>query len=324
MDYNKKTIYIAIAAFNEIFIEQTIKSAMSMAQFPDRLRFGVFSLNSDGRIFNSLQKENVKILNAQYEHLLGVCFSRINALSFFNNEDFFMQIDAHMLFGKYWDSELIKSYYDIVQNEKCEHPLITTRVPWWTSGKNNEILYYDPNKKIKQPILYIDKNSYKHTNIPDIIGADPFTEWGNNLYKEHFAFSAHFAFTSSSFIYDIMPDMNLMFVGEEITTSLRAWTRGYRIFSIPKNIVWHYNKKLNPIKNNPSLYKNDRLNIQTSIFYKEKDIVARKRVKEILTGEILGYWGAPDLESLKKYENYVGVDFKEFYKQREKIFNNFD
>jgi hypothetical protein len=101
MNYKDKTIFIAIAAYNEIYIEQTISNAIEMAKFPDRLRFGVFSLNSDGQKPSFPEFNNVKVLTAQYNDLLGVCSSRMGALFLYNQEDFFMQIDAHMLFARF-------------------------------------------------------------------------------------------------------------------------------------------------------------------------------------------------------------------------------
>jgi hypothetical protein len=47
--------------------------------------------------------------------------------------------------------------------------------------------------------------------------------------------------------------------------------------------------------------------------YHSKNYSALKRVRDILTGEILGHWGAPDKESLEKYEKAVNFSFKKFY-----------
>lgn len=325
MNNKDKTIFIGIGAYNEIYIKQTIENALSMSKYPDRLRFGIFSLNSDNQIFSFSENKNVKVLNAQYPSLLGVCSSRAGSLFLYNNEDFYLQIDAHMLFGHNWDEVLINSYYYISQKENCKHPLITTRPDWWINGENNEILHYSPEKKLKQPVMSYMKESYLWSDIPLFTSFDP--EWKDNKYFEHFGFSAHFAFTSSSFIFDVMPDINFMFYGEEQTTALRAWTRDYRIFSLPENIIWHYNKVLEEkgklsIKH---LYKKDRLNEKiskkNSKEFNEKNKKAIERTRKILTGKILGYWGSPDIKSLEDYQKASGFDFKEFYKKRDEIKN---
>jgi hypothetical protein len=35
------TIFLSIAAFNELYIKQTLDEALAQADYPDRLRFGI-------------------------------------------------------------------------------------------------------------------------------------------------------------------------------------------------------------------------------------------------------------------------------------------
>lgn len=315
-----KTIFISIAAYNEIYIEQTIESALLMAKYPERLRFGVFSLNSDNRIPSLSQFKNTKLITAQHPDLLGVCNSRIGAIFLYDNEDFYMQIDAHMLFDRNWDDILVNSYYTIVKETNCKTPLITTQTAWWVNEENNKILNYNPDNSLRHCALVYDKDSHLKSDFP--LWAIGQHVQDNEKYQEHFGFSAHFAFTSSSFIFDVMPDSSIYFYGEEQTTALRAWTRGYRMFILPYNIVWHYNKGIKTKDNKLShkhIYKNDRiLEIRDS---KEKEKRSLKRTRKILTGEILGYWGSPTKELLEEYQKKLDFDFKEFYKKRDAIKN---
>ena len=316
-----KTIFISIAAYNEIYIEQTIENALLMAKYPDRLRFGVFSLNSDNKIPSLSEFKNTKLITAQYHDLLGVCSSRVGAIFLYKNEDFYMQIDAHMLFDRNWDEILVNSYYTIVKETGCKTPLITTRTAWWYNGENNKILRYNPDNKIMQSMLVYDKKSYLKNDFPLTTGGD-FMWKENEKYHEHYIFSAHFAFTSASFIFDIMPDINFYFYGEEQTTGLRAWTRGYRMFFLPYNIIWHYNKGI--IKENNKLshehiYSYDRINEVRDNKEEQKNGIERTR--KILTGEILGYWGSPTKELLEEYQKKLDFNFKEFYKKRDEIKN---
>lgn len=317
MEQKDKTIFISIAAYNEFFLEQTVRNCISMAKYPERLNFGIWSLNSDGVVPSFSDLKNVKIITAQHPIHLGVCTSRIGAIFLYSQEDYFLQIDAHMLFQKNWDEILIKSYENIKIKENHNKVIITTRPHWWADDEKGNILHYDPNALVKAPILDYAKDNHKDFLIPMTTSYDP--NWKDEEYYEHYGFSAHFAFSSKEFIYEILPDIQIMFMGEEETTAIRSWTRGYRMFSIPDNTVWHYNKYQNQ-KISKVLYKYDR-NIY-SPYHLQQDFAIKQekgydRIRKIQTGEITGYWGAPTIEDLERYQKAAGFDFKDFYKKRD-------
>ena len=57
----------------------------------------------------------------------GTCWARERVQKFFNNEDYYLQIDSHMQFEKGWDKYMI-SYISKIKNEGHEHhqpPIIT-------------------------------------------------------------------------------------------------------------------------------------------------------------------------------------------------------
>lgn len=311
MDNSNKTIFIAIGSYNESYLEQTVRNCIEMAKYPDRLVFGIWAHNNDGVTPDMSQFNNVKMITAGYPTLLGVCAARTAAIFMYNNEDYFLQLDAHMLFQRNWDDVLINAYENIKEKEKCESPLITTYVPWWANDENDDILYYSPDSLQKSYPMKYSEDGYTRASAPIQENLD--IDWEDKEYYEHYGLSAHFIFTSGNFVYEVLPDIQMMFFGEEMTTALRAWTRGYRIFCIPDPIVWHYNKGAGKGK----LYKHDRW-VSTGdpdLFqdWLEKQERAHLKTRDILTGKILGYWGAPSLESIKEYEQAAGFDFKQFY-----------
>lgn len=320
MSLDSKTIFIGIGAYNESFLEQTVRNCIEMASHPERLVFGIWSHNNDGVLPSFPDLKNVKVITAQYPSLLGVCPSRTSALFLYNNEDYYLQIDAHMLFQKNWDKILISSYENIKVKETLEHPLITTYVPWWIKSEDGNIENYSPESDVQaHPIMY-DKYSYISEPVP--VQMNFAIDWSNKEYVEHYGLSAHFIFTQGTFIYDILPDIQMMFFGEEMTTAVRAWTRGYRIFCIPDPIVWHYNKDVTLTK----VYKYDR---QVSIGdpnsfqdFEEKQKRSWDRTRKILTGEILGYWGATTKKALKAYSKAAKINFTTFYEKFDEVRNN--
>jgi hypothetical protein len=84
------------------------------------------------------------------------------------------------------------------------------------------------------------------------------------------------------------------------------------MFAIRNPIVWHLNKF------DGDLYYKDRLMAaeppcKETELYKFRSSSGYTRIKDILTGKILGYWGAPTLEKLKEFEKVIDLDFNKFY-----------
>ena len=306
-----KTIFIGMAAYNEIDILNTINSCLENAKYPERINIGVVShTNNMEKIIINLK--NVKWIDIQYNAMLGVGLSRMNALSMYDNEDYYLQVDAHMLFDKNWDETVIDSFENI--KLKYDKPIISTYTPWWSKNEDGTINFYSPeNNAVCSPMMYdleiVNEGFPKQKTYP--------VDWNIEKYSEHFGISAHFIFTTGDFIYEVPPDPFLMFSGEEPTTALRAWTRGYRIFVIKDAIAWHKNK-FHGIN-----HKFDRLkyNGDSELFmhHQRKDKIALKRTKDILTGNMIGNWGSPTLQLLQDYENHAKIDFKEFYNRIEDI-----
>lgn len=312
-----KTIFVAIGAYNESFLDQTVRNCLKMAKHPERIHFGIWTLNNDDVLPSFPDLENVKIITAQYPTLLGVCASRMGALFLYNNEDYYMQIDAHMLFQQDWDEVVINSYENIKQKENCDLPLISTYVPWWANDEDGNILNYVPDNSWKSyPMTYSPDG---HTRAPVPVQETYHVDWSDKEYSEHYGLSAHFIFTDGKFAYDILPDIQIMFFGEEMTTAMRAWTRGYRIFCIPDPIVWHYNKGAG------KLYKHDRwVTIGDDRLFQDflsKQEYSHYKTRQILTGEITGYWGAPTVDDLNRYQEAANFSFHEFYKKLDALTN---
>lgn len=310
--YYDKTIFIGIACYNESDIVSTIENCLENAKYPDRLHFGIVLHYCDME-FPKIDFPNTKIIKLQYDALFGVCPARSMALNLYEQEDFYMQLDGHMKFDKNWDEYLVDQFYKI-KKSGIEKPLITYYVPWWSENEDGSINEYEPvNNRPGSIMLYSEELGRV---IPQQTSTIDVENWENDNihFFEHHGFSAHFAFAEADFIKEVPPDPDYMFYGEEPTTALRAWTRGYRIFALRKATVWHKNKGVDV----GYLHNKDRL-----VFHGVDDELARHHFEKarygehkaqlVLSGEILGFWGAPTLELYQQYVEACGFDFYDFY-----------
>jgi len=316
-------IFIGIIALNEKDLNQTIKSAIANAYNPERLKFGI-SIQSFNKSFHNFDNINADITCVEMYHPapIGVGANRLfSTLLNDNSCDFYLQVDAHMLFEKNWDKDLIYYYNKI--NEKYSKPVISTYVPFWYE-ENNEIklcinknIQVDPynfssgfKKNVKLKIDDFEEGLPR--KYPKITGED--VSWQNNKeYEEHYLTSGHFLFTTIDYVYNIMQDPFFGFGPEELTLGIRLWTRGYNIFTINKPIVWHKNKQGDNLDPNDwrisSNVPDQKLN---DIFY-DKLYIGYSRAKDIFLGDEVGYWGATSQDSLAEYVYTTGYNFNEYY-----------
>ena len=302
-----KTIYISIAAYNEPHLELMISNCLENAEHPGRVNFGIWCHYNDGTRPDLGKYENVTSAFTDYPAMLGLCAGRLNSLSFYNDEDYCLQLDAHMLFEKNWDTKIINAFEEIKKD--YEKPIISTYVPWW-SISGSKINYYSNDSNVLCSPMIIDNSIGNQEGYPKL--TTKHSDWKEENYKEHALVTGHFIFSEPSILEDVAPDPKIMFAGDEITMALRLWTRGYRMFAIKNPIVWHLNKF------DGDLYYKDRLmSAETpgkeTELHKSRSSSGYRRIKDILTGNVLGYWGAPSLEKLKEFESVIDFDFNKFY-----------
>jgi len=316
IEFNKETIFISIASYNEMYVKTTVDSALAKAKYPERISFGISEHRSDNIFIDFSNYQNIKHIKIYYEAALGLGFSRPMPMVLYDNEDFILQIDAHTFFNNDWDIKLIEGYHNIYKDLKNENIIITDRPVWWTLNKDNSFYFLPPQENTisilsyesnSQPIEILDNGGY-----PKISGIiKPIKE--NENYKEHFLFSAHYAFSKPNFFQDIMLDPWVQFEGDEATIALRASTRGYRFFNITEHILWHFNK--HNIESNPLERWKKPGKPELEEHHDKKTQPSLERVRKILTGEILGHWGAPNKELLEVYEKNLNFSYKDFYKK---------
>lgn len=307
---NEKTIFIAIAAYNEIDVISTIQNCLDNAVHPERLHFGLalHYCDMERPVINFL---NTKTVDVAFGALLGVCNMRQLALNLYDGEDFYLQLDGHSKFDQGWDEYIIDVFYQ-AKGAGYDKPLFTNYVPWWSTAEDGSINHYTPvNTTLCGIMQFTDEVG---RSIPQQGGK--WTDWENNPYDfaEHHGFSAHFVFADAQFIHDVPPDTDYMFYGEEPTTALRAWTRGYRIFSIKKATVWHKNKD----KNDGVNHSRDRMNYVGYDFdliahNERKAVLGWRKAQRVLSGQLLGFWGAPDFKSYVDYVEAANYRFDMFY-----------
>lgn len=261
----KDSIFIPIAACEERFIEQTVKSALSNAENPYNIYFGIF--NNILKKEHSLLDNDFLLNNDQIFYVelitpapMGTGFGRMNAsLLQFKEFDYMFQIDAHTFFSKKWDTQLINIFNKIKYQENIdENKLVlsaSSGFAWTYYDENPEKVYatVKHNKKIFEiDPLNLEKNAEElinrgmtklkfvydgkqgnhfikdNVNFPIVYG-DGYLD--KKEYEESNGVHGTFMFSKAKLNREVLHDPEDHFHGDQTNYSIRLLSRGYKIFS---------------------------------------------------------------------------------------------
>jgi hypothetical protein len=303
----KNKILIVVAEHNEYDMQKTIDSAIDNAFNQDLIAFSICSTNRDieNKLTSRVDMQNV---NIYFHSALGVGFNKI--VPHIVNDDsheFTLSIDAHSIFNKNWDVTLLKNYYEI--NKNYENFVIAPGVPVFVdTGK--EILFSGEDFSRDNLELYL-------TLEPTVMGHKRLTshakviDWDSlkEGYKETFSPSGNCMFAKKEVFKEFIIDPQLVWSGDQEALALRMCTRGYKIFAIRDRFLYTKQKNYDYALTHPNDWRNQTNNIIWHNMFKNSD----RRLKDLFTGKILGYWGAPDKNSLEEFAAKVGINFEEMY-----------
>lgn len=220
-------IFIAIPAFNEKFTHITVHDAFAKADKPENVYIGIFNQKSNNLEFEDFSGyKNVRCINVRYEKPLGNGLARLSAASLLENEEYFLQIDAHTIFAKGWDTTYLNDLKILLRH--YDKPLISQSLAWHREADyfENDQAYIKNFKGIKAYPLHKEGDVKTH---PDHSRESEEKILGKFL--EHYLAYGCFLFGQSKFLYDISYNPFILLDPEQESTALRASTRGYRFFS---------------------------------------------------------------------------------------------
>lgn len=231
----------------------------------------------------------------------GVGYARKIAMSLYEGQDFYFQVDSHMRFSEGWDTDLkrmLKQAQDDSNNKKIILSQFTAPYEPFTDGSD-----YFP----KDDPLYWDKPSW--TSVVNTWQG----YWAGNreeikdLSKPHYSHTvlAGLIFAPGEFVEEVPYDDRISFMGEELCIALRAYTRGWEIYAPNKMIAWHFYQR----KRNPKIWS-DQVN---KTKWTGLEFESQKIQKSILLGEDQGIYGIDNYQKYLDYQDMIGFKFLDVY-----------
>ncbi len=181
--------------------------------------------------------------------------------------------------------------------------------------------YNDPEERVKEPWMSLAGCFYPFGTIFIRPGGIPNWQDLKSPIPARFL-SGHFAFGTNKWAKEVRHDPNIFFAGEELNLSVRSFTYGYDLFHPHKVVIWHATMRE---ERSGMLVWDDQHKRGDDQWWKGND-VARSRIRQLLgvedNGHNLGDYGLGTKRTLRDYEVYSGINFKNRAFQQHTIDNN--
>ena len=303
-------IFISVASYRDILLATTLESAYNNATYKDSLVFGVIdqsyaseTLDLSALAFN----KQIRYVRVDPEYSRGTCWARHTAQTFYNEEDYYLQIDSHTIFDQDWDRCLIDRIEEL--KEIHDKPIITG-YPTAFQVVDGDITNL---KKLARTgwcdtMVAISDQSFQNDNFYIRIKGDH----KRDVKTVHgFLVAGGFLFSIGQIVEEVPYDPYMYFHGEEQSLALRAWTCGYNIFHIDTVPLYHhYNdpnfqfyKRLTPWADSETTKK------KTTDRWHELEDMAKRRLANLVTGQNLGVYSLGKNRSLEQYREWSGIDY---------------
>lgn len=304
MELSDKTIFISVASYRDSMCQTTLKYIFKNAENPKNIFVGICQqINKesnesyDTECFLNEYGGNIRLMTIDYTEAKGPTWARYLCSTLYNNEDYFFQIDAHTKLVKNWDIKL-KRMLEKLKESGVEHAVLSHYPNVYEPAKDS---FEDRNEDRFTGVTRICQSFFNDQGIISFHGAESIqtTEPTQSPY-----IAGGFIFSEGSLIKDVPFDPNLdyLFVGEEILHSIRIWTSGYNIYTPSENIAFHEYTR-------PDVPK-----IWTDKNYSDVDAI--NKVKTLLglskdSPELVNYkYGLGHKRTLQEYYDFAGIDVK--------------
>ena len=221
------TIFVSIAAYRDPQLAPTLDDCLAKARWPERLRFGIcWQHGPEEESLERFTDPAFRVIDVDWHDSHGACWARAEVMRLWQQERWFLQLDAHHRFVQDWDEKLLAQAAATGSGK----PILTTYLGPFDPE--------DPSSFTAEPMRMEFDRFTEDGIVVFRPGVMPGWEQSSRPVRSRFL-SAHFLFAPGSFVSNVPYDPDLYFLGEEITLAVRAFTHGYDLFHPGEVIAWH-------------------------------------------------------------------------------------
>ena len=234
-------IFVSIISLRDPLLEKTLDSLIENKSERHEATYCIFEQTRVEDALITIRPDLVNRRDVLYtridpQYARGVGWPRyLNTLEI-TDEDFFFQIDSHMLFDKNWDRIQVENYKQVAKITRNKKAVITSGCKNFNINEEGAVVKDSHPVNVSTVLKYFDFN--QRTNL---IGAH-----GDIVTITEPVPAIHICagnlFTTTQWTKDVPTDYRVLFEGEEQLLTLKTFEQGYAIYH-PINLVsYHYVK----------------------------------------------------------------------------------
>lgn len=294
-------ILVSMIAYRERYLAESVKDCYEKADNPNNLYFSIVSEQSKDHLHADLSFIPVsQIMYRKYDlsTYRGVLWSRAKTTQIDVDYDYVLYTCGHNLFVQGWDSLVLEEYQKTTAI--YEKTLITVSGPEFERDRRGRTSMTSRNGRTSnyhRP--KISKDYVPGYGFPEAVPLPQGTPMSEDVYLQ---FS--WVFAPKLFVDEVPLDSDINYHAEEIYTTIKAWSAGWRFFSTEKIMYYHDTYKEYPGEQLPrSTTHRPWSDINKEAFWQQSD-ESMKKLNLLLSGNMPGI----PLEKIIKYCNYSGLD----------------
>jgi hypothetical protein len=298
------SIFISIASYCDPVLGFTLARARATARWPEQLHFGIVDQSPPGSepVHSELEPSRLTYLRIDPVYARGPCWARALAMTLYEGEEWFLQLDSHMDFDEGWDAQLIAH----------AQALLTGRRGIAISSYPNSFVFQE-GRPVRRPAT---EKVLAHVVKP-----------GSGFSPEHvvLSFEAHPAhvdepvpgfhvgagclFAPGSFVEQLPYDPWFYFHGEEQGVAIRMFTHGWDIFHVPALPIYHLYNNADAGGPPRPMHWDAAHEAQRQRAWWTLEQRSRARLAALVGGQPLGVFGLGSVRSVAQYAQFSGIDY---------------
>lgn len=299
------SIFISIASYCDAVLGFTLARARATARRPEQLHFGVVDQSPAATptpSAESLQPSRLSYVRIEPVYARGPCWARALAMSLYEGEDWFFQIDSHMDFDEGWDERMIAH----------ARALVPGRRGVALSSYPNSFVFQD-GQPVRRPatdkvLAHVVKpgSSFAGDHVVLSFEAHPAEA---DVPLPGFHVGAGCLFAPGSFVEAFPYDPWFYFHGEEQGIAIRLFTHGWDIFHVPAMPVYHLYNNADAGGPPRPMHWDTEHEAQRQRTWWTLEQRSRARLEALVNGERLGVFGLGAARTIADYADFSGIDY---------------
>jgi len=231
MSNKEKTIFVTIPSYNDPSLIRTLDSALENALFPERVFFCIGMQYDEDKMpdISKYSGPNFNFMFYDVKERPGVYWIRREMAEQHDGQDYFLMIDSHMVFPKYWDAKLINDYEDL-ERLHGRRTIISRPTMGGVGDAIDSGLIHDRSHWI------VDWNNEKESIERTILPWTSQVPWEGERYQKTFYSCSHLFFTNKDYLTDVGFHPIIRSYSEEYTIAITTFLSGWDYYMLPEYV----------------------------------------------------------------------------------------